>query len=73
MNALACVVHDLVTGGDVDHVAILSNLSRLERKALADLRILLRRPPRDLALLLARGQWPEPWLRPPPSPPLDRA
>jgi hypothetical protein len=61
MNALACVVHDLVTGEDV---AGLHGLSPLEQETLADLQSLLRRPPRELAALLARTETPEPWWTP---------
>ena len=71
MNALARVVHTLVTGKQVSRVDILSNLSRREQGALADLRPLLRRSPQDLAAFLARRQWPEEWQSLPPA--CDRA
>jgi len=73
MNALACVVHDLVTGEQVSRVDVPSKLSRLEQEALADLQSLLRRSPRDMAVFLAQGQWPEPWWSPPPLLACDRA
>jgi hypothetical protein len=69
MNVLARAVYGLVTGKDMDCVGAHSDLSHLEQEVLAGLRFLLRRPPRDLAVLLAQGQWPEPWWSPPPSPP----
>ena len=73
MNALARVVHNLVTGEQASRIDVRSNLSRLEQEALADLQSLLRRSPRDLAAFLVQGQWPEPWLSPPPLPACDRA
>ena len=72
MNALAHVVHDLVTGEQASCANVPSSLSRLEQEALADLQSLLRQSSRDLAAFLAQAQWPEPWLSPPP-PACDRA
>jgi hypothetical protein len=66
MNQLAHVVHDLVTGETVTRIDALPNLSSLEQAALADLLFLLRRPPRDLAAILAQGQWQNEWLSLPP-------
>jgi hypothetical protein len=68
MNALARIVHNLVTSEQTSRLDVPSNLSHLELEALADLRPLLNRPPQELAALLAREQWPEPWLSPPPDP-----
>lgn len=71
MNALARIVHNLVTGEQVSRANVPSNLSCLEQEALADLQSLLRRSPRELAAFLAQGQWPEEWRVPPPA--CDRA
>lgn len=68
MNMLARVVHALVTGKQVSRVDVPFNLSRREQGALADLRPLLRRSPRDLAAFLAQEQRPKPWLSLPPLP-----
>lgn len=65
MNELARVAHELVTGEEGAEAP--THLSRLEQAALADLQSLLRLSPRDLAALLAQGQWPEEWLIPPPA------
>jgi hypothetical protein len=62
MNALAHAVHDLVTGETATGVDVLPNLSSLEQTTLGDLRSLLRLPPRDLAAILAQGQWQNEWL-----------
>lgn len=67
MNALARIVHTLVTGKQVSRVDVLSNLSHREQGALADLRPLLCQSPRDLAAFLAQEQWPEEWQAPPPT------
>ncbi len=66
MNALAYVVRDLVTGETATGVDVLPDLSSLEQAALEDLRSLLRLPPRDLAAILAQGQWQNEWLSLPP-------
>lgn len=53
MNLLASVVHHLMTGMGKEQLAQqLSQLSRLEQAALADLQPLLQRAPQDLALIL---------------------
>jgi hypothetical protein len=63
MNELARVVHELSTGEEGAGAS--THLTRLEQAALADLQPLLRLSPRDLAALLAQGQWPEEWWVPP--------
>ncbi len=61
MNALARVVHDLVTGGEI---AGPRDLSPLEQAALADLQPVIQQPPQKLNAFLARVQDPIDWYGP---------
>ncbi len=61
MNELARVVHDLVSNRkDTGKV---TSLSRQEQAVLGDLQSLLCLPPRELAALITRGEWPEEWMK----------
>ena len=61
MNALAHIVHDLVSSQEPLSPDLLSQLSPAEHAALADLCSLLRQPPANVAALLNEGPDPVVW------------
>ena len=64
MDSLALVVHAIVTYDGTVEMSSLSGLSEIERGALTDSHCLLQLTPQQLAISLAQGRVPFPWIDP---------